>query len=319
MLKCIPYLFDFSNVGDDEYRENIIAAAVILQQYEEIEKDDENDDIEGYESVGIPNHQTHLTSFLAVTQGIVDNYASFPTFASETLANATFWIAVRQEVYEYFINKRSPTMKFVLYDMGPVSPANRLVMHAAEVTKWNWGDKTYGEWIRLNEEHAILTRQFQSALCAIWEIDPDVVGGRVYPEIWYTSDAQVVSAQHLELARMILVAEKPSVCPPVITRPSSSSSAPRRKAEAAARRKVEAEVRRIILRLCGIAFSNLNCMPALVSAMMGISLYGDCFTNEQDRMCLLQIFDKIDNTHAWPTSRQRSQLLEEWKAIDGTL
>ncbi|KAL1592366.1 hypothetical protein SLS60_011445 [Paraconiothyrium brasiliense] len=302
MLKCIPFLFEFHNATDEAYQENIIVAAVILRQYEEMDEEAET-------SGNIPNpnisDMEQRANFLAVTQGIIDTCASFPTFAHETLAHAAFWIAVRQEVYESFMREEAPKMMFDKYHFGPVSPANRLVMHAAEVTRWNWGAKTDEEWVRLNAEQQQFDLWYAADLIPIYSRAADTAQNEVFPSIWYASDAQIVSVQHFELAHMILIAEKPSIDTP-----------PTPAIARAIQRKAEALVRGIILKLCGIAFSNPACKPALVSATMAISLYGDYFTDEHERGCLLMVFEKMLEAHVWPVQRKRNELVEKWKAVD---
>ncbi|KAJ4291771.1 hypothetical protein N0V90_009666 [Kalmusia sp. IMI 367209] len=310
MLKCIPYLFEFHNATDETYQENIIAAAVILRQYEEM--DEELDNPSGPQA-NTPSITDQRTNFLAITQGIIDSCASFPTFARETLAHAAFWIAVRQEVYESFMREEAPKMTFDKYHFGPVSTANRLVMHAAEVTRWNWGPKTDEEWTdykrtgRLNAEQQLFAQIYASEFIPIYHHPADGTSPSVFPTVWYASDAQVVSVQHFELARMILVAEKPA---------SSSSRATSRAMSRAAQRKIESLVRSIILKLCGIAFSNPACLPALVSATMAISLYGDYFTDERERACLLRVFERMEEAHVWPVYRKRREVVEKWRMVD---
>jgi hypothetical protein len=67
-----------------------------------------------------------------------------------------------------------------------------------------------------------------------------------------------------------------------------------------ATRKAEAQVRKIILDLCGIAEHHSSCLPALVNAAMGITLYGDFFTDEWERQALARIVQKFRDTRAWP-------------------
>lgn len=41
MLRCIPALHDVPRIQDEEYRENLAAAAVILRQFEEMDQDED--------------------------------------------------------------------------------------------------------------------------------------------------------------------------------------------------------------------------------------------------------------------------------------
>jgi hypothetical protein len=143
MLKCIPTLLKFHDIQNLEHQENIMAAAVILRQCEEMEEEEIEEgetDIEPYA------HQR--VNFLAVTQAIIDTMISSPV--GQSLATAAYWIAVRQEIYYALTRERAPRMTFGHDDWNSVSVANTLIMYAGEVTKWCWGDKSSPEWSKLS-------------------------------------------------------------------------------------------------------------------------------------------------------------------------
>jgi uncharacterized membrane protein YhhN len=87
------------------------------------------------------------------------------------------------------------------------------------------------------------------------------------------------------IAKMVLTAEAPSL---------------RVTHDRNAHRKAEADVRKIILELCGIAMHRPTCPPALVNAAMAISLYGDFFTEEWERQALASVIAKFRDVKAWP-------------------
>jgi hypothetical protein len=89
MLKCIPELSRFPENGDPTHQEDIMAATVILRQYEEMEEELEEGEFE--------NRVNGRVNFLAITQTIIDTIISTPL--DQSLATATFWIAARQDVY----------------------------------------------------------------------------------------------------------------------------------------------------------------------------------------------------------------------------
>ena len=108
MLQCIPHLFKFHKSHDEEYRENLMAAAVILRQYEEMDETETETNVHG-SAISDPTQQR--ASFLAITQAIIESSASFPTSPRQQLANAAFWMAVRQEIYNAFTRKRPFQMR----------------------------------------------------------------------------------------------------------------------------------------------------------------------------------------------------------------
>ena len=72
VLKCIPFLFQFHNTLDEEYRENIIAAAVILRQYEEMDHESDEEREAQDENDSDTESASQRANFLAITQGIID-------------------------------------------------------------------------------------------------------------------------------------------------------------------------------------------------------------------------------------------------------
>lgn len=137
MLQCIPGLVRFPEVQDLVEQENIMAAAVILRQYEEIEEDMGDDDKVGLEL-------REQANFLAITQTIIDSMISSPL--NQSLATAAYWIAIRQEVYYALTRERILNMCFSQEDWQNASVANTLIMLVGEVAKWCWGEKSSEEW-----------------------------------------------------------------------------------------------------------------------------------------------------------------------------
>lgn len=89
-----------------------------------------------------------------------------------------------------------------------------------------------------------------------------------------------------------------------------------RKARRAVHRKAEAQVREIVLSLCGIATSHPRCHPALVNAVIAITLYGEYFTRQDERTALLGIIDQTMDLHAWPMRKAYQTLNQQWEMID---
>lgn len=138
MLECIPGLIRFPEIHDSIEQENIMAAAVILRQYEEIEEDMEDEDDEADLDF------REQVNFLAITQTIIDSMISSPL--NQSLATAAYWIAIRQEVYYALTRERTLHMRFGPEDWQNASVANALIMLVGEVAMWCWGEKSPEEW-----------------------------------------------------------------------------------------------------------------------------------------------------------------------------
>ncbi|GAT19559.1 hypothetical protein RIB2604_00601380 [Aspergillus luchuensis] len=287
-LKCIPELLKFPEITDPTEQENIMVATVILRQYEEMEEDIEDHDMSTQDRV----------NFLAITQRIIDAMISHRL--EQSLATAAYWIVIRQEVYYALTRQRAPKMRFSPEDWRKASVANTLVMLASEVTKWRWGDGTREEWNRLMLRHRKLQHDYRHDLAPLFEKKADRSRGELFPTVWYSSDEQVTAVQHLEIANMILTAQNPYL--------SNSTRA--------AHRKAEAEVRSIVLRICGIAVHHAHCHPALVTAVIAITLYGEYFTEWEEREALVGIIDRTRDLHSWPMQKCYARLRRGWEEMD---
>ncbi|OJJ05780.1 hypothetical protein ASPVEDRAFT_55587 [Aspergillus versicolor CBS 583.65] len=302
MLKCIPGLLSFHTVQDPHDQENLMAAAIILRQYEEMEEEmEEGTDAEIDTDIAGGDERQQRVNFLAVTQTIIYSMISSP-LARSSLAIAAYWIAIRQEVYYALTRKRAPRVAFTPEDWSNATIANMMIMHAGEVAKWCWGDKSFTEYERLKQHQQQLLSEYSTHLLPILQKPADKSKGEIFPTVWYTTDEQVTGAQHLELARMILIAENPRLREPHAR---------------AAHRQAEARVRSIVLTLCGIAVDNVSRrMPALVNAVISIMLYGEYFTKEGERDALRRIIDRTKDMHAWPLRRPYERLCGLWEMVD---
>ncbi|KAF7616620.1 hypothetical protein F9C07_1651442 [Aspergillus flavus] len=293
MLKCIPALIDFHKICDREYQENIMAAAVILRQYEEIEEEEEIDS-----STGARDQQP--VNFLAIIQAIIETTASIPTHHS--FANAVFWIAIRQEIYYALAMQRFPRITPDQDKRQGASAANKLILFAGDVTRWWLGDRSPLDWAVLKEELHSITKELMPEFVPILDNKADKSKGEIFSTVWYCSSAQVFGAQHYEIARMILIAENPNIRNDPHCR--------------IAHRKVEAQVRSIVLNICGIGLSHQNVSPALVNAVISIILYGEYFTDPREREALEAVIEKTKAIHAWPMRKLHHAVKAKWEFID---
>ncbi|KAL4914998.1 hypothetical protein BDW62DRAFT_213055 [Aspergillus aurantiobrunneus] len=288
MLKCIPGLLSFHTVQDPQDQEHLMAAAIILRQ--------------GTPTPTTTDGRQQRVNFLAITQTIIYSMISTP-FARSSLAAAAYWIAIRQEVYYALTRKRAPCVTFTAEDWTTATPANIMIMHAGQVTKWCWGDRSIGEYERLKHHQAQLITDYAAHFLPILQTPPDKSKGDIFPTVWYTTDAQVTGVQHLELARMILIAENPR-----LRNPSTPRALPR---------KAEAQVRSIVLDLCGIALGNASRrLPALVNAVISILLYGEYFSEQRERDALRGVIERTRDMRAWPLRRSYERLCALWEVVD---
>lgn len=153
MLKCIPALREFHDMQDDEYRESIIATAVILRQLEEIDDDDESSEDHNTEDHHIPNDgfasSGKQVNFLPIINAILRSSATQTLFGRRSLIQAAYWMALRQEIYHSFTRMQAPQLIPAPELWQNASDANKAVMHTVQVAKWHWGDGSEQEWCKL--------------------------------------------------------------------------------------------------------------------------------------------------------------------------
>lgn len=136
MLRCIPDLVEFPNIHDPVHQENLMAATVILRQYEELEEDMEESEVQ--------SAQQGAVNFLAITHTIIDSMSTSPLDSS--LATATYWITVRQEVYFALTREAAPHLRFDADRWLNASIANTMIMFCGQVATWRWGNRSAEEW-----------------------------------------------------------------------------------------------------------------------------------------------------------------------------
>jgi len=120
-----------------------------------------------------------------------------------------------------------------------------------------------------------------------------------FPELWYLSDCHVTGVQHLDLSKILLTVYDPRI--PRLG-PASRSEW----------KRIEAEVRGLVRRLCGVALSNRRAPPALNTACMAIALCGDKFSDPLEQQALLDVLSYTDTDFAWPTKEIQARLKDCW-------
>jgi len=291
MLACIPTLRRFHEISDQGLREMILAAAIILRQFEEMEDYDHEE----------ATRQTKV-NFLDIINAVIRDSYDEASIGRHEFLDVAYWICLRQEVYSAFTQKRTPRMLLAPEQWHNATTVNKTVMHTAQVAEWLFEGGQATEWSkcceptrvpkltasgRLSEQQAQLEQNLtsQTRYMPILERTPDRANGEVLPTLWYASDLVTIAVQHVMIAKTVLTAEAPTL-----------SSIHDRSLQ----RHAEAEVRRIILELCGIAMHRLTCPPTLVNAIMGILLYGDYFTDQWERRPLANVIKNFLDIKAWP-------------------
>ncbi|KAG5664951.1 hypothetical protein KAF25_008685 [Fusarium avenaceum] len=278
MLKCIPVLKDFHTTRDGEIRELIVTTAVILRHFEELDEEEEDLSIEPRLDGGV--------NFLAILNAVLRSLTSDDLVRRRELLSASFWVALRQEVYFALRKGFPPQMVEPPAEWADISPANKLVLHTRQVTKWLFEDKSESGWQKLKEQEEYLDQHVCGRFTPILFRPPDRVSGEVFPTMWYASPIALTGMQHMMIAKMILVGESP-----FLSRSEDVRSA---------YRIAEGEVKKLLLEVCGTAIQHPDTQPGLVNAMLVIQMYGSYFTDPWEREALMMTVKMFKDCQAWP-------------------
>ncbi|KAI6778608.1 uncharacterized protein J7T54_003387 [Emericellopsis cladophorae] len=285
----IPALSDAAAVAD----ENLLTSLILLRSMEELDV-----------PISTPSPEFHLMG----TRVFLEAQRTSCDFTGLRLAS--FWIALRQEIYIAFINSRPVRSDFALNnfdwlskpDMTGCNTANCVIIYCAACLRYCYGaeELTVEGWDEL--------RRYLEAWwdARPWHFTPlytdraeDGTLPGFLPDERYANSAVVTGLQHYHLAKMLLAAHSPTI-------PKLGFG--RRRALDAINDEIKDAVRAIV----GIAESNQHTPPAYVTASMAITMAGDCFTERSEQQVLHDVMLKTDRELAWPTHSARQALVKSW-------
>lgn len=232
---------------------------------------------------------------------------------SVSLRHSACLIALRQEIWSAFLSQRPFRLPVCPNnDYATLSPANdfiwtnRILVWVADLLSFCFGNQSLTpeqsteRWMALKALEQQWDAQKPPAFKPVYYREADPETNQHFPEIWHMNSCQVAGAQHIELGRILLAVSDP-------TRAS-------RLGIGAVSRNVslEEELRSITRRLCGLAVSNPDCPPALVTAAVGISVCGEYFVNPGEQDALVKFLEDLQSQHAWPTEVTVRALWEAW-------
>ncbi|KAB8256881.1 hypothetical protein BDV32DRAFT_160880 [Aspergillus pseudonomiae] len=290
---CISHLMSLSGNPAEVADENLLAAAVILRFYEEVD----------LPLVGVDDE-----TYLRGVQVFLDAQGAVAV-RDGGLRLAAFWVGIRQEFHTSFIKQRifqfdlsccDHSTYRLLDQADDPTWANRVILHCAHTLMYCYDERshTMKEYEQLWDYNQGWNRMAPPTFNPIYLRQPDRSKDEVFPELWFLDDCIVTAIQHWHLARILLTAFDPRV----------PRLGPGRRAAVGRR---EAEIKESMFILCGIARSNKTA-PALITACMGVSMCGDRITDRLEQEALLGILTTTEETHALSTTKAQVQLREAW-------
>ncbi|KAL4793699.1 hypothetical protein BDV19DRAFT_390904 [Aspergillus venezuelensis] len=312
---CIAHLIEISKDPKEEYNEDVLTAATILRFYEQIDAP----------ATGPSEAYRNAIQFIVNTQKDESFYAyqnidgpprdsSVHVTPSVSLRHSACLTALRQEIRTAFLYQRpfrlpvSPHNDYSLYDPhNGFIRTDRILVWVADLLILCFNENHFPttqdkvqKWNSLKAVEERWKEQRPPPLRPIYYRERDPENGRFFPEIWYTNACQVAGAQHVELGRILLAVSNPTTTSRLGIGAMSRNYA------------LAVELRSITRRLCGLALSNKQCPSAMITAMVGIALCGEHFTDPTEQDALLQLLYALEYEYAWPTHDTVTALQAAW-------
>ena len=312
-----------SSDPDQVQDENLLAAAVILRYYEEIDASFTGEDRETF----LHTFQLFVKAqanpyFEILGDGGSPEYlrpGSNSNIRENTLAylksfqHATFRVALRQETTIAFMKQRPVRLPLerwsILQGFEAVEDfvwSDRHLYHCANVLHHCFGGEVpHGRtnverWNELKNYEVQWETAKPLSFAPIHYQEPDSKKGECLPHIWLMAEIHITGLLHLDLARILLTVYNPNI--PRIGQGVS-----------AAHRRLTEQVHDIVVRLCGTAVSaSESSQPALVQAYMAIAVCGEYFSDAKEQQALLGILSRLEREYGWPTTKTALDLKREW-------
>ncbi|KAJ9268289.1 transcriptional regulator family: Fungal Specific TF [Paecilomyces variotii] len=291
--KCISQMRSLSHDPDALMDENLLAAVVILRFYEEIDA-----------PLGGLSGETALRGL----QVFIEAQAA-SAFTGNGLRQMAFWVGVRQEIHMAFLQQRSFRLPLTFcdsYRSWEPAPdhiwANRLIIFCADVLQFCFNDtstKDHARYEELIDFPRKWLKYHPRSFAPTYYREPDRTKNEVLPQLWYAEDFHIAGIQHMILAMILLTVYKPNV-------PRLGLG------QREAMIVMDSNIKSMVLEICGIAVSNRQCPPSLLTATIAITMCGDRFTDAHEQQALLDVLIETDQDNAWPTASMQANLKKAW-------
>lgn len=319
-LATNAYLRVLCNNEDHTRDEDLLAATVIMRFYEELAE----------LISGEPRDQLTRPFQLFVAAQAKPSTFHFPqerynfqaagVFASvrdviepylNSYQHASFRIALRQECQRALLARRQvdlplETWHFLEgFDETEDSVwTDRHLYHYARVLQYCFNHEEHSarkteRWEALHGFEKLWEETRPLSFSPYHKTEPDRAAGEIFPKYWYVNEVHAVGIMYYHLSRLLL-----SVYNPHIHRIGPGS--------AAAHRRVSAEVRELVIEICGVAMSSLDTQPVLVQAYNTITMFGEHFADRQEQEGLLEVLGELERRHGWPVGHDKEHLWREW-------
>lgn len=338
--KCIQDLLELGANPEQTGNEDLLAAAIILRFYEEIDyplQDEQKDDevflrvLNMFIEAQIPNMAvgsqalSTVAGEISTSPGEIYSSPSSNVFGNTTslesrwymssLRQAAFWVAFRQEVYSAFLKQRPFSMSLSRCDIfRSFTPGEdglwtaRLVIFCADILEFCYGNTAHStvQATQPKERWAQLKCLSQKWIDSLpCSFEPIYVRepDRQQGEV-FPEICYLTNIHVAGVQHIELARILLAVYDPDIPRLGLGHKE--------SMRALSEELRATILRLCGIAVCNRQNPPSLTTALLGIVVCGEHFEDRVEQMALMELLDELDYHHGWPVGNYRERLKQSW-------
>ncbi|KAL4946458.1 hypothetical protein BDV06DRAFT_218388 [Aspergillus oleicola] len=346
--KCIQDLLQLSSNPAQTHNEDLLAAAIILRFYEEVDyplQDEQKDDefflqvVNMFIEAQIPKVPLIAQRNPSVASGVtgpddleissspIEVYSSpssttlgrIMTLESRwymsSLRQASFWVAFRMEVYSAFIKQRPFNMSLSRCDVfRSFTPGEdalwtaRLVIFCADILEFCYGHAAH------TPAEGASTKERWTHLKSQSERWIDSLPSSFEP-IYFREPNRHKGEVFPEVCYLtnIHVAGVQHIELARILLAVYNPNIPRLGfGHRESMRVLSEELRASVLRLCGIAVHNRQNPPSLTTALLGIVVCGEHFDDWTEQKALLELLDELEWHHGWPVGDYRHRLKQSW-------
>ncbi|KAI9897384.1 hypothetical protein N3K66_007240 [Trichothecium roseum] len=179
--------------------------------------------------------------------------------------------------------------------------ANRAFANLLSCAHFCVGDaKSSAAYDQLARDLAAWADSRPSCFAPVYHQQAGGKGAGPFPQVWFLNDAVAAASQYHHLARTLLVAYNPRV----------PRLGPAKKAAA---RWTDQQIQNDVKIICGTAESKSAVNPLHLTACMAITIAGDRFEDDGERICLLEILRKTTGRYGWSTLAAQGYLKATWE------
>lgn len=345
--KCIQDLLELGANPEQTGNEDLLAAAIILRFYEEIDyplQDEQKDDevflrvLNMFIEAQIPNMAANSQSVVSTVTGEISTSSGeiYSSPSSNVLGNATlesrwymsslrqaaFWVAFRQEVYSAFLKQRPFSMSLSRCDIfRSFTPGEdglwtaRLVIFCADILEFCYGNTAHSTHSTPPATQApAQPKERWAQLKYLSQKWIDFLPSGFEPIYVREPDRQQgeVFPEICYLTNIHVAGVQHIELARILLAVYDPNIPKLGLGHKESMRALSQELRAAVLRLCGIAVYNRQNPPSLTTALLGIVVCGEHFDDRVEQIALMELLDELDYHHGWPVGDYRERLKQSW-------